>query len=224
MRAAIFLDRDGTLIEEVDYLRRVEDLRILPGVPQALRALQAAGFALVLLTNQSGVARGLLTEETLQELHAALTDRLAAAGVRLDALHYCPHHPDYGPPHYRRPCTCRKPATGMMEVATKALGLDLSASWTVGDKLSDLEGPLTMGCRAILVRTGHGREQEALLGKVPVGVQVAEDLPEATRRILKETPPDNFWQDPALGWTCQPCGKSQDLVRGKQGPRPQPPG
>jgi D-glycero-D-manno-heptose 1,7-bisphosphate phosphatase len=189
MPAAIFLDRDGTLIEEVHYLSRVEDLRFLPGVPEALRSLQAAGFALVLLTNQSGVARGLLTEETLQELHAALTDRLASAGVRLDALHYCPHHPDYGPPHYRRSCTCRKPATGMMEAATARLRLDLSASWAVGDKWSDLEGPLRMGCRAILVRTGHGREQEALRAEAPVGVQVAEDLPEAARRILEGTPP-----------------------------------
>ncbi len=189
MPAAIFLDRDGTLIEEVHYLRRVEDLRILPGVPQALRSLQAAGFALVLLTNQAGIARGHLTEETLRELHDALTERLAAAGVHLDALHYCPHHPEHGPPRYRKTCTCRKPATGMMEAATAALGLDLRASWAVGDKLSDLEGPLRMGCRAILVRTGHGREQEALLAEAPVGVQVTEDFTEAAQRILEETSP-----------------------------------
>ncbi|NMA29373.1 MAG: HAD hydrolase-like protein, partial [Burkholderiales bacterium] len=100
---------------------------------------------------------------------------------------YCPHHPDYGPPRYRKSCTCRKPATGMMEAATARLQLNLSASWAVGDKWSDLEGPLKMGCRAILVRTGHGREQEALRVEVPVGVQVVEDFPEAARKILAET-------------------------------------
>lgn len=189
MRAAVFLDRDGTLIEEVHYLSRVEDLRILPGVPEALQALQDAGFALVLLTNQAGIARGFLSEETLHELHAILIERLAARGVRLDALHYCPHHPDHGPPRYRMVCRCRKPATGMLEAATARLGLDLPASWAVGDKLSDLEGPLKMGCRAILVRTGHGRQQEGLLTTPRARLEVAEDFVAATKKILEAGAP-----------------------------------
>lgn len=209
MRPAIFLDRDGTLIEEVNYLNRVEQIRLLPGAPQALRDLAEAGFALVLVTNQSGIARGLLTEPLLMQLHAVLIQRLQAEGVHLDGIYYCPHHPDHGPPEYRRVCGCRKPATGLLERARADLGLDFRASWAVGDKVSDLAGARRLGCRTVLVLTGHGREQRRLLTGCLEDAQVAADLPEAARRILGTVRPpadagilppspagDNPWQDP----------------------------
>ncbi len=185
MRPAVFLDRDGTLIEEVDYLNRVEQIRILPGTPQALRDLAAAGFALVLVTNQSGIARGLLTEALLAEVHAALEHRLQAEGVHLEGVYYCPHHPEHGSPEYRRVCRCRKPATGLLERARDELGLDLATSWAIGDKVSDLEGAGRLGCRTILVLTGHGRDQEPLLTSAMQDSLVATDLPEAARKILE---------------------------------------
>ncbi len=187
MRPAVFLDRDGTVIDEVHYLNRVEQIRLLPGIPRALRDLAAAGFALVLVTNQAGVARGLLTEEILGELHAALGRSLQAEDVNLDGVYYCPHHPEHGPPEYRQVCNCRKPATGLLEQARDELDLDLKASWAVGDKVSDLEGAMRLGCRAILVRTGHGREQEKLLPIGAGGALVAEDLADAARLILDKT-------------------------------------
>ena len=184
MRPAVFLDRDGTLIEEVNYLRRVEDLHLLPGVAEALRSLRAAGFVLVLVTNQAGIARGLLSEETLALLHAELEARLAGQGAWLDGIYYCPHHPEHGPPEYRQDCDCRKPATGLLEQARDDLDLDLAGSWAVGDKVSDLEGALGLGCRAILVRTGYGREHERLLEGTARGAQVVDGLAEAARLIL----------------------------------------
>lgn len=181
MRSAIFLDRDGTLIEEVHFLRRIDQVRLLPGVPEALRDLRDAGFALVVLTNQSGVARGLLTEETLAGLHAELSRLLTEQGVALDGIYYCPHHPDHGPEEYRQDCNCRKPAPGLFEEACRDLDLEPASSWAVGDRLRDLEGAARLGCRGILVRTGYGREEALRAGP---GVEVAEDLAEAARRIL----------------------------------------
>lgn len=179
MRPAVFLDRDGTLIEEVDYLRHPDQIRVLPGVPEALGALRDAGFALVLVTNQSGVARGLFTEEDLGAIHAELRARLE--GLALDGLYWCPHHPEHGE---RLSCACRKPGTELLERAVRDLDLDLARSWSVGDKVSDLEGAMRLGCRAILVRTGHGAGEEP---RLPPGAQVADDFPQATRKILEAT-------------------------------------
>ena len=184
MRPAIFLDRDGTLIEDVDYLQHADQMRVLPGVPEALRALQSAGYALVIITNQSGVARGLLTEETLAELHQELVYRLGEQGVTVDGIYYCPHHPEHGSAEYRVDCECRKPGTALLEQAGQDIGLDLGASWAVGDKLSDLAGAVRLGCRAVLVRTGYGADHEGLLGSTDFQALVADDLAEAAHLIL----------------------------------------
>ncbi len=147
-RPAVFVDRDGTLNREVDYLRRVRDLHLLPGTAAAIRRLTAAGFAVVVVTNQSGVARGLVAEETLAAIHRTLEHRLAATGARLAGIYVCPHHPEVGPPSLRKRCHCRKPAPGMVRRAARELDLDLARSYCVGDGPPDLGLAAASGTRA----------------------------------------------------------------------------
>jgi D-glycero-D-manno-heptose 1,7-bisphosphate phosphatase len=139
LAAAVFVDRDGTLISDVGYLSRKEQLEILPGVPEALRSLKEIGFKLVMITNQSGIARGLLTEADLDEIHEELCRRLSKRGVVLDGIYYCPHHPQVGGDGYRIVCDCRKPKPGMVNKAAEDLGLDLRSSYVVGDQATDME-------------------------------------------------------------------------------------
>lgn len=176
-RPAVFLDRDGTLIREADYLADPEGVALLPGVPRALAALREAGYALVVVTNQSGIARGLYTAEDYRRVAERLDAVLSAAGVPVDATYHCPHHPDFG-----GPCDCRKPSLGMHRQAARELGLDLARSWYVGDKPSDVIPASATGGRGILVRTGYGRSAEDE-GVVPPGVAVLDDLEEAARFI-----------------------------------------
>ena len=153
----MFVDRDGTLNREVEYLRRVADLRLLPGTAAAVRRLTDAGFAVVVVTNQSGVARGLLDDATLDAIHTTLVRRLAAGGARLAGLYACPHHPAVGAPPLRRRCGCRKPRPGLVTRAARELGIDLRRSYTVGDGAVDLGLAVATGTRAVLVLSGHGR-------------------------------------------------------------------
>jgi len=164
-KPAVFLDRDGTLIEDVHYLSRLEDIRPMPGAAECLGRLRAAGFAVVLITNQSGVARGYFSEEFVKQAHERLEDIL---GFRFDGIYYCPHGPDEG-------CGCRKPATGMAESAVRELNIDLAASFVIGDKPADIELALAAGMRGVLVLTGYGRESE---GSVRAAY-VAHDLKDA---------------------------------------------
>lgn len=162
-RPAVFLDRDGTLNREVDYLRRVEDLELLRIGP-ALRDLRGAGFALVVVTNQSGIARGLLDEALLADIHARLVELLAAEDITLDGIEFCPHHPDHGAAPYRVECDCRKPLPGMLLRAAERLDLDLARSWTIGDSARDLAAGAAAGLRGgVLVRTGKGEAELARL-------------------------------------------------------------
>lgn len=162
-RAAVFLDRDGTLIHEDGWVVKPDQVRLIDGAAAAISALHARGFVVVLVTNQSAVARGLLDEDALRNVHARLTGLLAAEGAILDAIYYCPHHPDGPIPQYAITCRCRKPDTGMIEQASRDLHLDLSESFIVGDDLRDLALAPPLGMRAVLVRTGKGaaREQQA---------------------------------------------------------------
>ena len=148
----MFLDRDGTLIRDVGYLRRIDELEILPKVPEALQLLREQGFKLVVVTNQSAIARGWLSEAALAEIHAALGAKLARSGARLDAIYYCPHHPVEGEGAYRRQCTCRKPDSGMIERAAAELGVDPSASYVIGDQKTDVELAQRIGATAVLIR------------------------------------------------------------------------
>ena len=179
LRPAVFLDRDGTLIEERIYLSDPERVVLLPGASSALSDLKDAGFALVVVTNQSGIARGLYGENEYRAVTRRLDDLLAEAGSSVDATLYCPHHPNFGPA-----CECRKPATGMFRQATAELGLDLADSYYVGDKALDVTPALELGGVGVLVRTGFGADEAA---RVPPGMAVTDDIGGAVRLILSGT-------------------------------------
>ena len=157
---AVFLDRDGTLIEEVGYLDRPERVELYPFSADAVRALNRAGVRLVLITNQSGVARGFFTESVVQAVHAHIDALLRDAGAFLDAYYYCPHHPDGKVAEYARVCDCRKPGRGLVDRAVNELSVDPARSFTVGDRWLDVALARSIGARGILVRTGYGLTEE----------------------------------------------------------------
>ncbi|GAB4252293.1 MAG: D-glycero-beta-D-manno-heptose 1,7-bisphosphate 7-phosphatase [Acidobacteriota bacterium] len=161
VRPGIFVDRDGTLIREVGYLRAAEDVELLPGAAAAVRRANTLGIPVLLVTNQSAVARGWLTEAELAAIHEHLIGLLRLEGARLDGLYYCPHHPEGVVAEYRTACACRKPSPGLLLRAARDFRLDLSASVMIGDKLIDVEAGRRAGTRTVLVETGYGREQAA---------------------------------------------------------------
>ncbi|MBI5624992.1 MAG: HAD family hydrolase [Elusimicrobia bacterium] len=175
---AVFLDRDGVLIEDVDYVRSMRQVHVVPGAPEAVARLNKAGLRVVVVSNQSGVARGYFSLRTLQRINAALKRRLREAGARLDGLYYCPHLP---PAKGRKPCGCRKPGTGLVERARRRWGIDLSRSFFVGDSTTDLQTARNAGCKAVLVRTGKAGKD----GRYRVRPDAAcPDLPKAVDWIL----------------------------------------
>ena len=156
LRPAAFLDRDGVINVERDYVYRIEDFELLPGVVDALAQLQRTGYALVVITNQGGIGLGLYTEADMQRLHVHLRGLLAEAGVQLDGIYHCPHHPRSPDPAMRGPCECRKPAPGMLLQAARELQLDLPRSLLVGDKAGDVAAGRAAGVgQNFLVRSGH---------------------------------------------------------------------
>lgn len=154
MNKAVFLDRDGTVNEEAGYLTELSKLRLVPGSGLAIRRLNEAGFKVVLVTNQSGVARGYFPESLVHEAHVRLEEMLRADEARIDAIYYCPHHPTAGNSHYTLDCDCRKPRTGLVERAVKELAIDINRSYMVGDKWSDIEFGQRAGVHAVLVMSG----------------------------------------------------------------------
>ena len=155
-RRAVFIDRDGTISEEVGYVNHVSRYRVFPFAARAVRALNEAGWLAVLVTNQAGVARGYFKEDLIGEVHAALAAELERGGARLDAVYYCPHHPSVGAPPYRQDCDCRKPRPGLVRRAEAELGIDPSASWMVGDRYGDVELARNAGLRSAFVLSGYG--------------------------------------------------------------------
>jgi D-glycero-D-manno-heptose 1,7-bisphosphate phosphatase len=151
---ALFLDRDGTLVEPRHYPSRPDQLQLYPGLGPHLARLRAHGFRLVVITNQAGLAHGYFTVADLERMHAHLAAKLAGLGVRLDAVYHCPHHPDGAIPALARRCDCRKPAPGMLLRAAADLDLDLARSWFLGDILDDVEAGNRAGCRTVLVDLG----------------------------------------------------------------------
>ncbi len=161
-RRAAFIDRDGVLNEERAFVHRAEDFAFVPGAVEALRMLKAAGYLLVVVTNQSGIARGLYSEADYRALTEHMRAQLAAEGVTLAAVEYCPHLPDAPVARYRRECDCRKPKPGMLTRAIRALDIDPQSSFLVGDRLSDIEAGRCAGIgRCFLVRTGYPVPDEA---------------------------------------------------------------
>lgn len=185
-RPAVFIDRDGTLTEEVGYVNHPQRLRLLPSSAQAIRRLNEAGIAAVLVTNQAGVARGYFSEEVLQAVNASLVAQLKDEGAHLDGLYVCPHHPTEGAPPYRQDCDCRKPRPGLLHRAAADHGLDLGRSTLVGDRPSDLLAARAVGAAAVLVLTGYGLgEWEYRRASLPVEPDhVAEDLLGAVEWVI----------------------------------------
>ncbi len=157
---AVFLDRDGTIIEEVGYLDRPERIEFFPWTIDAIRVLNRAGLAVVLVSNQSGVARGFFTEAVVDQVHQRMADMLAAGGAHIDAYYYCPHHPDGRVPALSMVCSCRKPARGLVDRAVTEFGVDPARSFVVGDRWLDVGLARTVGARGVLVRTGYGDSEE----------------------------------------------------------------
>lgn len=180
---AVFLDRDGVINEEVNYLGKPDELFLLPGAASAIRKLNQKGIKVIAVTNQSGVARGYFREEAVSEVHKQLAHLLAKEGAYLDAIYYCPHHPEAPLDRYRKNCSCRKPRPGMLETAAHDFGLDLSNCYLVGDKMLDIEAGALVNCRTILVLTGYG-EAELRKEKTLHPDAVAKDLSQAVEMIL----------------------------------------
>jgi D-glycero-D-manno-heptose 1,7-bisphosphate phosphatase len=184
---AVFLDRDGTLLHEVGYLSRREDVRWYPFSVDAVRLLNRAGFRVFVITNQGGVGLGMFTEAFVEQTHAELAAYAAAGGARVDGWFYCPHHPRATVPGFAIDCDCRKPKPGLVRQAERLHPLDLARSFVVGDKHVDIELAAGVGARGVLVQTGHGAAELARQGgQMPGAAFVATDLMEATSWILRQ--------------------------------------
>jgi len=185
---AVFLDRDGTLNEEAGYLNHPDRLKLTAGAPEAVALLNRHGLKTIVVSNQSGVARAYFPEELLVRIHEKLLALLAERGARLDAIFYCPHHPDAGDPPYRQDCECRKPKLGMIRRAEREFSVDPRRSYVVGDKLSDVQFGKNAGCKTIMVLTGYGKgEWEYNRGKLDGEPDyVASDILDAARWIVND--------------------------------------
>lgn len=193
MRKAVFLDRDGTIIHELDNMR-LSDLprmRFTPKAAEAIKILNDLGFLVIIATNQPVVSRGLATEKEVDEIHAILVRRLARKGAKIDAVYSCPHHPEATLPKYRVRCRCRKPNIGMIVRAMKKFPINLKKSFWIGDRIADIMGAKKAGIKMILVKTGYGMDSLSQVGRYGKGYGkpdfVAKNLAEAVRIIRKLT-------------------------------------
>ena len=183
MNKAVFLDRDGVITQEPPhYAHRVDDLEFIPRSPEAIKLLNENHFMVIVVSNQSGIARGYYQEEDTATFNQAMEKRLAEIGARIDAIYYCPHHPEAKIDKYRIDCDCRKPKNGMFKMAEKSMNIDLKQSFIVGDRLSDIEAGRSVDCKTILVKTGHGvqsLERDAITCDY-----ITNDLYDAVERII----------------------------------------
>jgi D-glycero-D-manno-heptose 1,7-bisphosphate phosphatase len=187
MKPAVFLDRDGTIIEDVGFLRDVAQIDLLPWSVQAIRRFNDAGYVVVVITNQSGVGRGYFDEAHVQATHRALDTMLTELGARIDAYYYCPHYPGSDDVRYAGECDCRKPAPGLLRRAASDLQLDLSRSWMVGDWWRDVEAGAGAGTGTVLIRTGRSLEHRAAPPDAPQPDAILNNLMEAAEWILRSS-------------------------------------
>lgn len=180
-RPAVFLDRDGTLNQEVNYLHRIEDFTWIPGAPEAVHRLNEAGFLVIVITNQAGIARGFYTEDDVKRLHEHMQRALAEVGAHIDAFYYSPYHPEGTVEPYRRDSSCRKPGTALFEEAAREWPVDLRKSFVVGDKESDIQAGQALGLPTILVETGYG----ATVRSTTRADYVDPDIDAAVSRIMR---------------------------------------
>jgi D-glycero-D-manno-heptose 1,7-bisphosphate phosphatase len=186
-RRAVFMDRDGTISEEVGYVNHPSRYKVFPYSAEAVKLLNESGWLAILVTNQAGVARGYFTEDVITAVHNVLSQELEKKGARLDAIYYCAHHPTVGEEPYRFACNCRKPKPGLIERAVQEFDIDVQQSWMIGDRYSDIELARNAHVRAGFVLSGYGRGeweyQRAAWQHEPD--MVAEDLLEAVRKIVR---------------------------------------
>jgi len=184
---AVFLDRDGTINEEVEYLSDLKEFKLLPKVARAIKLLNDHGFKVIVITNQAGVARGYFGEDKVEEIHQEMKRQLREKRAHLDGIYYCPHHPTEGMEKYKKNCWCRKPNPGMLEKAAKDFDLDLGKSYVIGDQLTDIELGNNAGCETVLVLTGCGKESYQKKGDCEARVNfVADDLEKAVVWMLEK--------------------------------------
>lgn len=181
--AALFLDRDGTILEEVGFLKDAKDMRFIAGSIEALRRINREGWKVVVISNQSGVARGYYTEEDVRRVHQAFLEKLNQENVRIDGFYYCPHHPEGNAPYNIR-CECRKPAAGMVYRAARELSINISRSAVIGDKAADVHTGLKLNIPGVLVLTGYGASQRVFIeeNRLPPPTFIAENLSDAVTR------------------------------------------
>lgn len=187
-RPAVFLDRDGTVNEQMGYINHISRFHLLPNAAKAIRLLNENDVPVVVVSNQSGLARGYFPEELLTEVHEKMAGLLALEGASIDGLYYCPHHPEAKEEIYRQDCDCRKPKTGMLRQAAEEMNIDLSGSYLVGDRWSDIKCAHRAGCTSILVLTGYGRGDLQYIGpgQEMQPAHVADDLLDAVEWILQQ--------------------------------------
>ena len=180
----VFLDRDGTINVEKNYLYRIEDFEFIMGAPEAIALLKKNGYQVIVVSNQAGVARGYYTEADVKKLHCFVNEALKKWNTSIDAFYFCPHHPTAGIGKYKRECCCRKPNTGLFEQATKDFEVDKKGSWMIGDNSSDIEAGNKFGLKTVLVRTGYGKklEQDGYRNYL----YIADNLYDAVECILGE--------------------------------------
>lgn len=195
---AAFVDRDGTLIREVGYLSRLDQIELLPRVDEAIRFLQSHGVKVVMVTNQSAVARGIINEQELHRIHQVIGEQLARTSATLDGVYYCPHHPTEGCAPYRLACQCRKPKPGMVHRACTDLGLDASGSYVVGDQMSDVELAAQVGARGILIDASASRRQKdrPADSRSPFFWRTVEDFWSAAESIVQDLKNRGFLSEP----------------------------
>lgn len=182
-RRAVFLDRDGTMIEEAGYLSRLDQVKWFPGTKDAIRLLNRAGFLVIVITNQGGIGLGKFDDAFVLRTHAWMDAELAASGARVDGWYYCPHHPNAVIPELKVACPCRKPGHAMIDAACRDFHIDLARSWVIGDRARDVAMAPAVGAKGILVRTGYG-EGESAAAALPGGTTVVANLNEAVAEVL----------------------------------------
>jgi len=181
---AVFLDRDGTIIEDVGYLNSPGQIKFIPGSLEAIKLLKGAGYKVVVITNQAGVARGLVTEDMLQTIDKVMHKWILNSGTHLDGIYYCPHHAEHGVYPYKQACECRKPHPGLIKKAQKDLDIDLAASFMVGDKTSDVGAGQQAGTRTVYLTNGPHQDDLSVLKQPPD--RIAANLREAANWILSQ--------------------------------------
>ena len=184
---AVFLDRDGTINEEVNYLGDPAHLKLTPDAAKAIYLLNSHNIPVIVVTNQAGIARGYFTETQMHLVHQALDLMIAVENAKIDAYYFCPHHPTAGIGDYKITCTCRKPHPGMLYQAAQDLQLDLSKSYLVGDKLTDIQAGNLAGCQTILVETGYGKEESKTQQDETKPDQISPNLLSAIQWILSQS-------------------------------------